>query len=136
MLERSDPIDGRWQLNLIKSRLAPAPPWRSEALLITRDGDWDVRTFEYVYPDSVARFPVRYKEDGRDYPARQPRRTYAITRLESRRWKQIEKLNGVVTSESDEVLSPDGRQLTVYQTGFDRSHRLLGTRVEVFDKVR
>jgi hypothetical protein len=136
LLNRSDPIYGRWQLNLIKSRLAPAPSWRSEALVITRDGDWDVRTIEYVYGDSLARFPIRYREDGRDYPAKPPRRTYAITRLEGRRWKQVEKLNGVIVAESDQVLSPDGRQLTIYQTSFDRNHHLLGTRVEVFDKVR
>ena len=135
-LARSDPIYGRWQLNLIKSRLAPPPPWRSEALVIARDGEWDVRTIEYVYGDSLARFPVRYKEDGRDYPGPDPRRTFAVARVESRRWKQTEKLNGVVVAESDQVLSPNGRQLTIYQTTFDRSHRLLGTRIEVFDKVR
>jgi hypothetical protein len=135
LVNRSDPIYGRWQLNLVKSRLAPAPPWRSEALLIARDGDWQVRTTEFVYRDSIAKFPVRCKEDGRDYRAASGR-THALTRLEDRRWKETEKLNGVTVAEYDQVLSPDGRQLTVFHTSFDRAGKLLGTRVEVFDKIR
>jgi hypothetical protein len=135
-LNRPDPMYGRWQLNLVKSRLAPAPRWRSEALLIARDGAWDVRTAEYVYADSVAKYPVRYKQDGLDYPMAAPSRTHSFIRLGDNRWRELEKVKGVVVAVYDQTLAPDGGQLTVYHTMFDRNGKSIGTRVEVFDKVR
>ncbi|HEX4683476.1 MAG TPA: hypothetical protein VH277_12240 [Gemmatimonadaceae bacterium] len=129
-------MTGRWQLNLVKSHLAPAPAWRSQALLMSRDGDWTVRTVEYVYAKNIERFPVRYREDGKDYPAASKRTTYALTRVDDRRWKGTEKLDGAVVGVYDQTLSPDGHQLTIYHTTFDRRGKPLGTSVEVFDKIR
>jgi len=111
---------GTWKLNGGKSRFSPGPAPKSQTLTWAPSEDGFRFTVEGVTGDGQKTHTETVaKADGKDYPvtgAENPT-TRAYTRLNDRTWEVLEKVDGKVTISRKEMISADGKILTVISAG-------------------
>jgi hypothetical protein len=119
--QKKDPILGSWKLDVAKSRFAGATPASREmmftaqsngitqSITTTTNGNAEV-TYKLVY---TAKF------DGKDYPAdvASAFNTITMKRVDARTLERIGKVKGAVVETETYTVSPDGKMLSVKQTG-------------------
>ena len=112
-----DPFVGTWKLNLAKSQSSDNPPTEiatmkiephGNGVKITRngaDGNWDFTA----------------NLDGQDYPVMNDRNrdTTALKRIDAYTWDVTNKKDGKVRSSQRDVVSKDGKTLTLTWKGTD-----------------
>jgi hypothetical protein len=118
--QTSDLRTGTWKLNVGKSTFSPGPAPKSQTLTWQLSDDGFKFTVDGVnangqktHSETVA------KADGKDYPvtgAENPT-TRAYRRINDRTWEVIEKVDGKFAISRKELISADGKILTVISAG-------------------
>jgi hypothetical protein len=129
---------GTWELNLAKSTFSPGPPPKRQTLTFQQAGpQWTAllqgidASGKPINPD-VNNLIITF--DGKDHFTRTPDfDTTAWKRTNSTTYEVIRKKAGKVVLTSTNVLSKDGRTMTITTTGHDASGRAINN-VRVYDK--
>jgi hypothetical protein len=135
---KADSWIGTWTLNLQKSTYgaSPAPKSGMSRLLPADGGRTRVSQDQITADGKERRIEVVIAFDGRDYdvPAL-PGVTYAFTRVNDSLYVIVAKENGVVTSTTMTVVSPDGNTRTSTTTAVDPSGKTVAN-IAVYDRQR
>jgi hypothetical protein len=125
LLGQAAPWAGAWKLNGARSKYSPGPAPRSTTLKITGVPNGYVVVNDTVDADgNAARTEINALFDGKEYTlkgAPQPT-TRSYKRLD-RGYEYVARINGNVTTTTRAVVSPDGKTLTITQTGMDLAGR-------------
>jgi hypothetical protein len=135
---QSDPRVGMWELNLGKSSFSPGPPPQRQTLWYKVEAQQLVALLQGVDGDGrpitpdPGNFSIYF--DGKDHPT--PRPGY-----DTSNWKRISpnkyvvhrKKAGKTVLTSTNVVSEDGRTLTITTTGTDENGRRVSN-VRVYDR--
>jgi hypothetical protein len=138
VLAEGDAHVGSWQLNLAKSTFNPGPPpkrqtlwYKSEAGQLTallQGLDAEGRP---ISPD-VGNLVIYF--DGKDHPTARPGYdSSAWTRISARKYVVHRKKNGKTVLTSTNIVSDDGRTMTITTTGTDENGRPVNN-VRVYDR--
>ena len=134
--QASDPMIGTWKVNLTKSKYSPGPPPKSATNKFEPWEDGMKATVDIVDGQgNKIHSEAAVKFDGKDYPIKASpiADTVSVKRANEREsditWKKAGKV--VMTGKS--VISIDGKNTTVTQTGTDPQGRAMNN-VIVFDK--
>lgn len=130
---------GTWELNLEKSTFSPGPPPRRQTLWYKAVGRGLTALLQGVdadgkpiYPDS-SNFAIIF--DGRDHPTAQLNfDTTAWTRVSASEYVAHRKKAGKIVITSTNVVSRDGKTMTITTTGVGADGRPIHN-VRVFDKL-
>ena len=136
-LAQGDPRTGTWHLNLAKSTFDPSPPPKSQTRVYEMAHDMLKSTTTSVQMDgtkSVASYSARF--DGKDYPAAGSLvyDTIALTRVEANTFDAVLKREGKVVRSARNVVSADGKTMTVTVNGANATTGRKFATVMVFDK--
>lgn len=115
-----DPMSGRWEINLAKSKYDPGPPPQSSVRVHEVDGDTIKVTLDIVSASGRARHVEFVRTlDGKEYPDKDDPHadTVAWQRIDERTIEFTQKTNGQTTETGRLVLSEDGRELTLTWKG-------------------
>lgn len=137
MLAQMDPRGGTWHLNLAKSTFDPGPAPKSQTRVYEMAHDMLKATTTSVQMDgskSVSAYGARF--DGKDYPATGSPvyDTIALTRVDANTFDAALKRSGKVVQTARNVVSADGKSMTVTVSGADAATGRKFTTVMVFDK--
>jgi hypothetical protein len=139
---QGDPRIGTWELNLVKSTFNPGPPPRSQTLTYGPAGQglWALlqgvdATGKPFNPDTSN---MAIKFDGKDHPTpmAMPQATYdssAWTRISANQYVVKRKKAGKVVLTSTNVVSDDGKTMTITTKGVDAGGRPINN-IRVYDK--
>jgi hypothetical protein len=126
---------GEWTLNLQKSSYSsPAPKSGLSTLQLTANG---IRIVQDQVDTQGNRRVVSFTGafDGKEYPVdNSPGTTYALTRIDDHIYVIVARRDGVVTSTTLTVVSPDGRTRTSTSSGTAPDGRTLAN-VAVYDRL-
>jgi hypothetical protein len=129
---QSDPRLGTWELNLGQSTFDPGPPPKRQTLTYgaTERGLWALlqgidATGKPINPDT-SNMAIYF--DGKDHPTplALPQATYdssAWTRLDANKYEVIRKKAGKIVLTSTNVVSKDGKTMTIATKGVDAAGR-------------
>jgi hypothetical protein len=135
---QTDPRVGSWELNLAKSTFSPGPPPQHQILWYKVERQQMIALLQGVDADGhpitpdPGNFTIYF--DGKDHQT--PRPGY-----ETSNWKRISANNyvvyrkkaGKIVLTSTNVVSEDGRTLTITTTGIDENGRQVNN-VRVYDR--
>jgi hypothetical protein len=129
---------GAWELDLSKSTFSPGPPPRRQTLFYKVDGPGLTALLQGI--DATGR-PINFDPsnlyihfDGKDHPT--PRPGYdssAWTRISANKYLVHRKKRGKVVLTSINVVSSDGRTMTITTTGMNENGRPVHD-VRVYEK--
>ncbi len=135
---QEDPHIGSWELNVSKSTFDPGPPPKRQTLFYKAQGQGLTALFQGV---DAAGMPINPDPsnltiyfDGKDHPT--PSAGYdssSWTRISPNKYVVNRKKAGKVVLTSHNVVSDDGRTLTITTTGIDEQGRKV-TNIRVYDK--
>lgn len=118
--QASDLRMGTWKLNTGKSTFRPGPAPKSQTLKWEPSEDGFKLSVDTVSADGQkTHTETLAKADGKDYPvsgALNPT-TRLYKQSTNRTWDVIDKVNGSITISSKEIISADGKILTVISAG-------------------
>jgi len=115
LLAQNNPFEGRWKLNLAKSKFEPGPAPKSLTRTIVAQGDGAKYTFDGVSADGK---PISYsftvKYDGKDYPVTGTGMpagadSIAIRLVGTNKAEAIQKRSGKEVAKAEAEVSKDGR---------------------------
>jgi hypothetical protein len=134
---QSDPRAGTWHLNLGKSTFDPGPRPKSQTRVYEMAHDMLKSTTTSIQMDgakSVSAYSARF--DGKDYPATGSPvyDTIALARVDANTFDAILKRAGKVVQRARNVVSSDGKTMTVTVTGTDAGTGRTFTTIMVFEK--
>lgn len=137
LFAQTNPHVGTWQLNPAKSKFDPGPAPKSQTRVYEMSGDMFKSTQTNILPDgikSVGTYSARF--DGKDYPATGSPvyDTIALTRVDANTFEATLKRSGKVVQTARNVVSPDGKMMTVTVNGSDLTMGRQFTTVIVLDK--
>ena len=125
LLAQAAPWAGAWKLNIARSKYNPGPAPRSSTLKISGVPNGYAVVNDTVDADGNAtRTEINALFDGKEYTlkgAAQPT-TRSYKRLD-RGYEYVTRINGSVTTTTRADVSPDGKTLTITQTGSDVAGR-------------
>jgi len=139
---QSDPRIGTWELNLGKSTFTPGPPPQRQTLTYGATGGklWALlqgvdAEGKPISPDT-SNMTIYF--DGKDHPTPQatPQANYdssAWTRISATKYEVTRKKAGKVVLTSTNVVSNDGKTMTITTKGVDGVGRLINN-IRVYDK--
>lgn len=113
-------MDGRWEINLAKSRYDPGPPPRSAVRVHQIQGDTITVTLDIVNAEGRARHAQFTRTlDGLEYAdSDDPHAdTIAWKRIDARTLEFTQKTAGSITESGRLQVSEDGRELTLSWKG-------------------
>ena len=118
--QASNPRIGTWKLNVEKSKYNPGPAPKSETLKIEAAGQGEKATVEGVNAAGtpiMTQYTAEY--DGKDYPytGSQNVDTLSLKRIDARTTERTNKKGDKVVSTSTQVISQDGKTVTVTTKG-------------------
>jgi hypothetical protein len=135
---QGDPHVGTWELNLGKSTFNPGPPPQRQTLWYKAEGRGLTALLQGVdaagKPISLDPSNLAINFDGRDHST--PRANYdssAWTRISANQYVVNRKKAGKVVLTSTNVVSNDGKTLTITTKGVDEDGRPINN-VRVYDK--
>jgi hypothetical protein len=135
---QSDPRVGMWELNLGKSSFSPGPPPQRQTLWYKVEAQQLVALLQGVDGDGhpitpdPGNFSIYF--DGKDHPT--PRPGYDTSnwkRISPNKYVVYRKKAGKIVLTSTNVVSEDGRTLTITTTGTDENGRRVSN-VRVYDR--
>lgn len=127
---------GSWNLDVAASKFSPGPAPKSQALKFeaTKDG---IKLSSHVVDAQGTMTMGEYvsKFDGRDvsWKGNPDADTASAKRIDDNSYENTWKKGGAVTITSEVVVAPDGKTLTITQTGKDASGRMVDNTL-VFDR--
>lgn len=129
---------GTWELNLAKSTFNPGPPPRKQTLWYKAEGRGLTALLQGIdaagKPISVDSSNLVINFDGRDHPtARLNYDTSAWTRINPNKYTVNRKKAGKVVQTSINVVSDDGKTMTITTTGIGDDGRPINN-VRVYEK--
>ena len=135
---QGDPHVGTWELNVAKSTFDPGPPPKRQTIWYKEEGKGLAALFQGV---DAAGMPINPDAsnltiyfDGKDHPT--PQAGYdssAWTRINANHYVVNRKKAGKVVLTSNNVVSSDGKTLTITTKGTDENGRPT-TNIRVYDK--
>lgn len=138
VIAQDDPHVGTWELNLSKSTFTPGPPPKRQTLWYKEEGKRLTALFQGV---DAAGMPINPDPsnltiyfDGKDHPT--PQAGYdssSWTRINKNKYVVNRKKAGKVVLTSSNVVSDDGKTLTITTTGVDENGRPISN-IRVYDK--
>jgi hypothetical protein len=133
---QSDPLLGTWQLNLAKSKYSPGPPPKSGTIY---RGEGQNRKATAVGIDATGKPTVivlpEYIPDGKPHPVTgAPAYDASVwTRIDAYTLNVSRTKAGKVVQTVPNVVTPDGKTLTLTTTGTDENGRQINS-ISVYDK--
>ena len=136
----TDPRVGTWKLNLVKSKYVPGPTPKS--LTLTYDATATGLTAltqgidDMGKPINPEKNKVNVILDGKDHPTQTTNAVYntsAWTRVDANTWNVVRKKDGKVTQNVKNVVSKDGKTLTITTTGVNAEGNTINNKA-VYDK--
>ena len=127
---------GMWKVNVEKSQYNPGPAPQSVMRKIEASGQGEKATTESVNAAGTAtktEYTAQY--DGKDYPitGSQNIDTVSLKRIDARTIERTDKKGEKVVTTGTQVLSPDGKTMTVTVKGTNAQGQPVNT-VAVYDK--
>jgi hypothetical protein len=137
-LAQQDAHVGTWELNLEKSTFDPGPPPRRQSLWYKAEGKGLTALLQGIdaagKPISLDPSNLVINFDGRDHPtARVNYDSSAWTRISSNKYVVNRKKAGKVVLTSTNVVSDDGRTMTITTKGIGEDGRPVNN-LRVYDK--
>jgi len=134
---QTNPHVGTWQLNLAKSTFDPGPAPKSQTRVYEMAGDMLKSTQTNMQVDgskSVGTYSARF--DGKDYPATGSPvyDTIALTRVDANTFDASLKRSGKLVQTARNIVSADGKVMTVTVNGADATTGRKFTTVIVLEK--
>jgi hypothetical protein len=137
-LAQDDTHVGVWQLNLAKSSFNPGPPPKRQTLWYKAEAGQLTALLQGldaegrpINPD-VGNLAIYF--DGKDHPTMRPGYDSSVwTRLSPRKYVVYRKKNGKVVLTSTNVVSDDGKTMTITTTGTDENGRPVNN-ITVYDR--
>jgi hypothetical protein len=125
---QGDPRVGTWELDLAKSTFSPGPPPRRQTLWYKVEGQGLTALLQGVDAAGTPLNPdsgnLTIYLDGKDHPTPQPGYdSSAWTRLKGSNYVVNRKKAGKVVLTSTNIVSPDGKVMTITTTGVDADGR-------------
>jgi hypothetical protein len=132
----ADPLTGRWEINLGKSKYDPGPPPKSAVRIQHLEGDTLKVALEIIMADGRSG-DATYSAtlDGKERAARGGKATIAWTRIDARTLEYRRKRNGQIVETGRLQVSEDRQQLTVEASGVNAAGQKFSDRV-VYDRWR
>ncbi len=135
---QDNPHVGTWELNLAKSTFNPGPAPRRQTLTYKAEGrgltallQGEDAAGKPINPDASN---VAITFDGKDHPTPRPNfESSAWTRVSANKYEVVRKKAGKVVQSSTNVVSSDGKTMTITTKGVDEDGRQVDN-VRVFDK--
>jgi hypothetical protein len=127
---QSSPLIGTWKLNLDKSKNSPGPPPRSNTLNLTQDGqnirDTNQGTDAQGNPTGGV---LTINFDGQPHPSTGFPNfdAVALTRLDAYTFIFARLKAGKLVATGTDVVSQDGKTMTITSTGIDANGRPLAS---------
>ena len=118
-----DPVIGTWRLNVARSQFTPGPGWRSQTRVYQATSAGVGVTWAGVdAKGKKMQVSYTYGYDGRDYPmlGSASYDTLNAVRTGERTVRSEEKRDGKTVGIAVRMVSPDGRILTITDTGTNR----------------
>ena len=122
MIAQDEAWSGTWKLNLAKSKYGPAslPPKSATTKQEATPAGVRLTTDGVDAKGKPTHQEITYKLDGKEYAvngAPDANTTRMYTRIDSRTYQSVTKVNGKVTTTSKVVVAADGKTRTVTTTG-------------------
>ena len=122
----SDPVLGKWKLNVDKSTYLPGPPPKSQTRVYEATGTGIKVTIRTVTADgqvNVVEHPVNY--DGKEQPVTGSRQSDAIElqRIDEYTSESVMKHASKVIGTNRRVVAKDGKTMTITYVGLDSRGR-------------
>jgi hypothetical protein len=135
-VQAADPVVGTWKMNAAKSKFDPGPPLKSLTIIFAPAGEGIKAAADVVTADGApghTEFTAQY--DGKDYPitGSPTADTVTLKKIDATTSERTDKKGGKVVATFIRKLSPDGKSMTVTQTGTDPQGRAF-TNTVVLDK--
>jgi hypothetical protein len=135
---QSDPHVGTWELSIAKSTFNPGPPPKRQTLFYKVEGPGLSALFQGVDAAGMPMNPdpsnLTIYFDGKDHPTPQPGYdSSAWTRINANEYVVNRKKSGKIVLTSNNVVSKDGRTLTITTKGVDENGKPV-TNIRVYDK--
>ena len=121
-----DPLVATWTVNMARSKYDPGPAPKSLTMTVTPTGDGYTITQDEVAADGQkSHVVIALRPDGREYPSTTATvpTTVATTRIDSRTYERVTRVNGKVAMTSRTVVAPDGKTRTTVTKGVDAQGR-------------
>lgn len=115
-------IDGKWELNVAKSKFDPGPPIKSQSRTYSTSGDMQTVAISGVNATAESMSSqTSYRLDGKDYPVKGSPEIDAIsmTKVDNTTARGTTKRAGKVVSNISRTVSDDGKTLTVTVKGMN-----------------
>jgi hypothetical protein len=134
---QTDPHVGTWKLNLTKSKFTPGPAPKSQTFTYEADGSNLTVLVQGVDAEGKPINPDKNKvtiiTDGKDHPATNPAYDTAAWKKTSNGYDVTRKKAGKVVQTVTNVVSKDGKTMTITTKGTNAKGETLNDAV-VFDK--
>jgi hypothetical protein len=129
---------GTWELSLAKSTFSPGPPPKKQTLIFQAAGPQWVALLQGIDASGKPINPdmnnLAMNFDGKDHPtANMDYDTTAWKRIDANRYEVIRKKGGKIVLTSLNVLSKDGRTMTITTKGVNAEGQTINN-VRVFEK--
>ncbi len=129
---------GTWELNLAKSTFSPEPPPKRQTLTFQAAGPQWMALLQGIDASGKPINPdmnnLIINFDGRDHPTETvDYETTAWKRINANKYEVIRKKAGKVVLTSTNVLSKDGKTMTITTTGHNAAGQAINN-VRVYDK--
>jgi hypothetical protein len=135
--QQSDPRMGTWKVNLSKSKYSPGPPPKSHTLVFepTSDGGFKMTNDAVPQQGAPTHSVITAKFDGKAYQVvGNPNKIMRIyKRVGARRVESQDTANGKPSYKRSEVVSADGKTLTVTVSG-PNAEGVVANNVVIYDK--
>lgn len=136
MARAADPMSGRWEINLAKSKYDPGPPPRSAVRVHELEGDTIKVTLDIISASGRVRHAeFSRKLDGKEYPDSDDPHADTISwrRVDARTLEFEQKTRGKTTETGRLQVSEDGKELTLIWKGQNEEGEAFNN-LAVFDK--
>jgi hypothetical protein len=134
--DTTDPLLGRWQLNLAKSTFSPGPGPKGQLRTYSHAGDAEQLAAKGIDPNgkpTLVRYTARY--DGKDYAitGSSGGDQISLKRIDELTTESTQKRDGEPVIITTRTVSADGKTLTVTTKGTNAGGETMNHRM-VFDK--
>ena len=119
--QSKDPVVGKWNMNIAKSKFSPGPAPKSAAIVFSASGADGVKAVFDGVTDTGDKVHWEYtgNHDGKDYPmtGNAEGDMISLKRINANSVETTYKLTGMVRVTNVRTVSADGMSLTVTPTG-------------------
>jgi len=134
--QANDPRNGNWEINLAKSKFSPGPPPKGETrtYVVTANSIKSVQK-SIDAEGKPGSFEYDAKFDGKDYPTSGSPNidTISVKRVDAYTLEFTQKKNGKVVAVNQNVISRDGKVITLTSKGTNSKGQAVNN-VVVLDK--